>query len=175
MDHDVDGVGIVAQALLDEAGEGGPHEGPVEPELVHQLESRARLAVGGRRLDGLAHDLAAALAFLVADLEVLLLGARRGDASEGRVGDVVADATLHGDLGAAPDFDVIDESGVGRGQELGQRVLRLVHVVVRVEDGKIELSRRHQGPLVKVTLLLDDYRLRRSIGRRVRGAACSWN
>ena len=47
VDHDVDGVGVVAQALLDEAGEGGPHERPVEAELVHQLEAGRRAR--GRR------------------------------------------------------------------------------------------------------------------------------
>ncbi len=81
VDHDVGGLGIVAEALLHEAGEGGPHERPVEAELVHQLEPRGGLPEGRRCLDGLAHDLAAGLALGVADLEVLLLGARRGHAA----------------------------------------------------------------------------------------------
>ena len=67
VDHGVDGVGVVAQALLHEAGQRGPHEGPVEAQLVHQLEARARLAEGGQGVDGPAHDLAAALAVRVAD------------------------------------------------------------------------------------------------------------
>ena len=64
----------------------------------------------GRRVDRLAHDLAAGLALGVADLEVLLLGAGRGDLLEGGVGDVLADLALHGDLGAAADLDVVDDA-----------------------------------------------------------------
>ena len=36
-----------------------------------------------------------------------------------------------------------DHPRVALGQELGERVRRLVHVVVGVEDGKVELARRH--------------------------------
>ena len=42
-----DGVGgrrVVAQALLEQAGQGGPHEGPVDAQLVHQLEPGLGLA-----------------------------------------------------------------------------------------------------------------------------------
>ncbi len=40
VDHRVGGRRIAAQALLEQAGERRPHEGPVDAELVHQLQPR---------------------------------------------------------------------------------------------------------------------------------------
>ncbi len=145
VDHDVERVDVVAQALLHEAGQRRPHERPVEAELVHQLEAGARLAERGRRLDGPAHDLAAALAVRVADLEVLLLGAGGGHAVEGRVRDVVADLALDGDLRPPVDLDVADDPRVRLREELGQRIAGLVHVVVGVEDRKVQVAGRHRS------------------------------
>jgi hypothetical protein len=114
-------------------------------QVVHQLEAGTGLAEGGDGVDGPAHDLAAALALGVADLEVLLLRPGGGDPLEGGVGDVLADPALDGDLGAAPHLDVLDDARVALGEELRERVPGLVHVVVGVEDRKVELTRRHRG------------------------------
>ena len=45
-------VGIVAQALLDQAGQRRAHEGAVDAELVHQLEPGAGSRKAGRAVDG---------------------------------------------------------------------------------------------------------------------------
>ena len=148
VDHDVGGFRVVAEALLEEAGERGPHQGPVDAQLVHELEARPGLAERRRRVDAPAHDLAAALAVGVAGLEVLLLGAGRRDPLEGGVGDVLADRALHRDLRAAVDLDVADEPGVLRREVAGERVGRLVHVVVGVEDREVELAGWHGRPLL---------------------------
>ena len=66
VDHGVGGVGVVAQALLEQAGQRRPHERPVDAELVHQLEPGLGLAERGERADRLAHDLPAGLALGVA-------------------------------------------------------------------------------------------------------------
>jgi hypothetical protein len=144
MNHGVGRVGIVAQALLHEARQRGEHQRPVDAELVEQLEPRARLAERGQGSDRLAHDLAVRLAVRVAVAEVLLLRAGRGHDVERRVGDVVADLTAHDDLRAAVHLDVVDDAGVGVGDELGQRLTRLVHVVVGVEHREVEHSGRHE-------------------------------
>src|ERR1035437_6853748 len=86
----VDQFGIVAQALLEEAGQGGEHEGLVEPELVHDLEPRARLPECGDGLHRLADDLPGRLALGVAAPEARLLGSGPRDHVEGRVRDVLA-------------------------------------------------------------------------------------
>ena len=39
-------LGVVPHALLEEAGQCREHEGPVDAELVHQLEPRPRLTEG---------------------------------------------------------------------------------------------------------------------------------
>src|SRR3546814_8557481 len=46
VDDGVDRVGLVAQALLEEAGQRREHERPVDAELVHQLDARRRLPEG---------------------------------------------------------------------------------------------------------------------------------
>src|SRR5436305_862285 len=83
--------GIIAKPLLDEAGECGPEQDAPDPLLVHQLEPRTGFPKGGQGGDRLSHDLSGRLAFGVAALEVLLLGARRRHLFERRVRDVVAD------------------------------------------------------------------------------------
>ena len=82
VDHDVDQLGIVAHALLHQAGERGEHQGAVDPLLVHQLEPRGRLP---ERRDGshrLAEDLPAALPLGVAVPEVVLLAPGRATTSK---------------------------------------------------------------------------------------------
>jgi hypothetical protein len=69
---------VVPHALLDQAGQGGEHQRPVDALLVHQLDPGRRLAEGRDGPHRLAEDLPAALALGVADAEVLLLGARAG-------------------------------------------------------------------------------------------------
>src|SRR6202008_3489175 len=99
----------------------------------------------GGCLDGLAQDLAMRFAFRIAVVEVVLLGARRGDLIEGRVGDVLADLSQGGNLGAAVHLDVADRAVILRRQELRQRIPCFVHVVVTVEDRKSQL-RCHLTP-----------------------------
>jgi hypothetical protein len=140
VDHGVDCQRVVTQALLDQAGQRGPHQRPVEADLVHQLEARRRLAERRQGLDAPPEDLAVGLALGVADLEVLLLGARRRHPLEGRVGDVLADLALDRDLRAPVGLDVLDDAGVLGREELRQRIRGLVHVVVHVEDRELELS-----------------------------------
>ena len=138
VDHGVDQLGVVPHALLDQAGERGEHEGAVDALLVHQLDPGRRLAERRDRPHRLAEDLAAALALGVAVAEVVLLRAGPGDHVEGGVGDVVADRAPHHDLRAAPHVDVVDGALVAVGQVLGERLPRLVHVVVGVEHRDVE-------------------------------------
>ena len=51
------------------------------------------------------------------------------------------------DLRAAPHVDVVDGALVAVGQELRERVLRLVEVVVGVEHRDVERVLRHAEPL----------------------------
>ncbi len=95
--------------------------------------SRARrVAERGDGLHRLAHHLAEALA-AAAVPEVLLLRAWPRDDLERRVRDVVADHVADHDLGAAADLDVVDDVLAVLRQELRQRLLGLVEVVVGVE------------------------------------------
>ena len=165
VDDGVGGLGVVAEALLDQAGQRRPQEDAVDALLVHELQPGTGLTEGGQRDDGLAKDLAGRFPLGVAPLEVLLLGPGSRHLLEGRVGDVVADAPLHRDLGAALDVDVVDHALVPTGEELRQRVARLVHVVVGVEDREVELARRHVATL-------DDASVRSQGVRRARIAPC---
>jgi hypothetical protein len=131
---------VVAHPLLDQAGEGRKHQRPVDAHLVHQLEAGRRLAEGGNSAHGLAHELAVRLALGVAMAEVLLLRTGARHHVEGGIGDVLADLALHGDLGAAAHLHVLDDALEVLGEELGEGVLRLVHVVVGVEDLEIDDS-----------------------------------
>jgi len=73
----------------------------------------------------------------------VLLRAGLGDDVERRVRDVLADLAPDGDLGAAPDLDVLDGAPVLVREELRERVPGLVEVVVGVEDVVVECSCRH--------------------------------
>jgi hypothetical protein len=131
-------LGVVAHALLDQAGEGGEHERTVDALVVHQLQPGRRFAEGGDRADRLAEDLAAVLALGIAVPEVVLLRPGAGHDLERGVGDVLADPAPDDDLRPAPHLDVVDRPLVAIGQELRQRILRLVHVVVGVEHRDVE-------------------------------------
>ena len=76
----------------------------------------------------------------VLELELELLGAGGRDLVERRVRDVVADLVLDRDLGAPVHLDVLDDALVLRREVLRERVGRLVHVVVGVEDEVVELA-----------------------------------
>ena len=143
---------VVLHALLDQAGQRREHQRVVDAELVHDLQPRARLAEGGDGLHRLAQDLAVALA-LRAVAEVVLLGARTGHHLERRVGDVLADVAADHDLGATADLHVVDDALAVVREELGQRFLRFVHVVVGVEHGEGKLARGHGDLLGKVWIL----------------------
>ena len=144
VDDDVNRDRIVAQPLLDQAGQRREHQRAVDAQLVHELKARSGLE---ERRDGphrLTEEFALALAVGVAELEVLLPGARLGDHREGRVRDVVADLAADRDLGAAVDLHVLDDVLVLLGQVLGQRLWRLVEVVVRVEQRKRDVDPMRQ-------------------------------
>ena len=72
--------------------------------------------------------------------EVVLLRPGGGHDLEGRVGDVVADLVVDGDLGAPVDLHVLDEALELLGQVLGEGLRLLVHVVVGIEYREIEVS-----------------------------------
>ena len=134
VDDDVDGDRVVAQPLLDEAGQRREHQRAVDSEFVHQLQPRFGLEEGRDGPHRLTEQLALALALRVAELEVLLPSARLGDVGERGVRNVIGDLTLDRDLGAAVDLDVLDDVLVLLGQVLGHRLGWLVQVVVRVEQ-----------------------------------------
>jgi hypothetical protein len=142
---------VVLHALFNQACQRREHQRVVDAEFVHDLEPSTRFAERGDGLHRLAQDLAVGLA-LRAVAEVVLLGAGLGDLLEGRVRDVLADVAAHHDLGATADLDVVDDVLALVGQELGQRFLRLVHVVVGVEHREGKLARRH-GYLLEVWTL----------------------
>ena len=141
VDHGVDELRVVAHPLLEQAGERREHEGPVDAELVHQLDAGAWLAERGDALHRLADDLAVGLALRVADAEVLLLRARAGHDLERRVRDVLADLAPDHDLRAAPHLDVVDRALVPIGEMAGERILGLVEVVVGVEHREVAHAR----------------------------------
>ena len=83
VDHGVDQLGIVAQALLDEAGQRREHQGAVDALLVHELEPGGGLAEG-RRVDfiGLPKISRRLLPSGLPVSEVVLLRARAGTTSK---------------------------------------------------------------------------------------------
>ena len=140
MDHRVGRQRVVGEPLLDQARERGPHHGAVEAELVHQREPGRRLEERRQRLDRTAEDLAPRLPARISRLEVVLLRAGCRHHFEGRVRDVVADLALHRDLRAPLHLHVLDHARVRLGQVPRQRLGRLVHVVVGVEDREVEAT-----------------------------------
>ena len=145
---------IVLHPLLGQAGERREHEGAVDVELVEQLEAGGGLAERGDGLHGLAHELAVALALGVAVGEVVLLRARPGHDLERRGGDVLADDAPHRDLRPPLHLHVLDRVLVLLGEELRERVLGLVEVVVGVEHRVVELG-RHADHLTSARVAAD--------------------
>ena len=94
--------------------------------------------------DRVADDLAVRLALGVALAEVLLLRTRAGDDVERRVGDELADRPLDDDLRPPPHLDVVDGTLVAIGQVTGERVLRLVQMVVGIEHREVERARHRR-------------------------------
>ncbi len=138
-------VGVLPHPLLDEAGQGREHQGPVDALLVHQRQAGGRLTEGRDRLHGLPEDLPPALPLGVAHPEVLLLGPGAGHDVEGGIRDVLADPAPDDDLGPPPHLDVVDGAPVPLGQVLGQRLAGLVEVVVGIEQGDAERWLRHDS------------------------------
>jgi len=66
------------------------------------------------------------------------------DHLEGGIGDVLGDLTPDRDLRTAAHLHVLDSALILLGQVLGQRLLGLVQVVVRVEEGERQFTRRHE-------------------------------
>ena len=85
--------------------------------LVHELQPGAGLAEGRDGRIG-SPKISRRSCLRVAVPEVVLLGPRPGHHLEGRVGDVLADAALHHDLGAAADLHVVDAPLVASGRNL---------------------------------------------------------
>ena len=133
--------GVVAHALFEQAGEGREHQRAVDPELVHQLQAGSSLAERGEATHRLADQLTVRLALGIPVTEVLLLGARPGHDLERRVGYVVADAAPDHDLGSPVQVDVVDGALEAVREVTGEGFLRLVEVVVGVEDRKVACSR----------------------------------
>ena len=134
---------VVGEALLQQAGQRRPHEGAVEPEFVHQGQTRLGREERLGRTDRIPHQLAACLPFGIAVLEELLGRTGSADHVERRVGDVLGDDVANRNFGAPVDLDVLDQSRVLGRQELREGVRRLVHVIVGVEDGEIDNGFRH--------------------------------
>ncbi len=101
VDNGVDGARVVVHPLLQEAGQGRPDEGPVDAQLVEELDAGLGVTVAGVGPHALAQGLPAGLTLRVALLEVLLLGAGGSHDLERGVRDVVADLVVDGDLGAS--------------------------------------------------------------------------
>ena len=72
--------------------------------------------------------------------DVTAVASRHSNLPERGVGDVLADLVPDGELGAAMDIDVLDNSLVLPGDELGESVPVLVEVVVGVEGRVGEAS-----------------------------------
>ena len=138
VDDDVRGDGVVGQALFEQTGQGRPHERAVEAELVHEREAGLGREERLGRADRVSDDFAAALPLWVAVFEELLRSTWSTDHVERGVRDVLRDHIANRDLRAAVDLDVLDQPRVLGRQELREGVRRLVHVVVGVEDGKVD-------------------------------------
>jgi hypothetical protein len=134
---------VVTHPLLHQAGQRRQHDGVVDALLVHEHQPRLGSAEGVRAVNPPADDLPAGFAVGIPVLEVLLLGAGTTYSVERRVGDVVGDLAPHHDLGTAVDIDIVDGALVLVGQVPGQRIARLVHVVVGIEDPKTDAPRGH--------------------------------
>ena len=147
VDYRVGQVRVVPHALLEEAGQGGEHERPVEAQLVQVRQA----GFGGpgpfRAGDRFAEDLPEALAVRVSSPIEVLLGAGRGDNFERRIRDVLGDFSVDGDLGPAVDLHIGDGAAVLGREVPGEGLLGLIHVVVRVEDGKVDGPALHGGHL----------------------------
>jgi hypothetical protein len=150
VDDVVGQVGVVLHPLFHQAGQRGEHQCIVHAELIHHLQPRPRLAEGGDGFHRLTHHFPVALA-AAAVPEILLLGAGTRHHLEGRVGNVFADVAAHHNLGASADLYVVDHVLAVVREELGQRLLRFVHVVVGVEHGEGKLARRHGDLLAAVS------------------------
>ncbi len=172
--HHVRRPGVHGQPLFEQAGERRPHERAVDAELVHQREARLGREERLGRADGITHEFTPGLALRVAVLEELLGGPGATHDVEGGVRDVLRDDIADCDLRPAVDLDVLDQPGVLGREELGEGVRLLVHVVVGVEDGKIDNGIWHGQPPEN---WIASFQLRRQYyGRgedRANRAACS--
>ena len=144
---------VVGEPFLDQAGQGRPHHGPVDAELVHEDDAVLGVEEGGDRGDVLGRRRQLDVAFAgpclrrrVLQLELQLLGTWRGDDIEDGVGDVLADLVLQRDLGPAIDLHVLDHALVALRQVLREGLGRLVHVVVGVEDQVVDLAGHRHSP-----------------------------
>ena len=129
--------------LLDEAGERREHQRAVEAQLVHELEAGRGVAERGDGLHRLADDLAVALALGLPCRKYSSWAPGRATTSNVGFGMYSLICVAHHDLGAAADLDVVDGALVVVRQELRERLLRLVEVVVGVEHRIGELAGWH--------------------------------
>ena len=147
MDYRVRQVRVVPHSLFDEAGQGREHKRPIETQLVQVRQAGFSGTGPFWARDWRTEDLAEALAVRIASPIEVLLGARRGDNFESRIRDVLGELSVDGNLGPAVDLHIGDGAAVLRREVSGEGLLGLIHVVVGVEDGKIDGPVLHGGHL----------------------------
>ena len=143
MDRCVAEVGIVAHPLFEQAGECGEHQRAVETQFIEMRQPGLGIASPLRTFDRFAEYLPQRLSVGIAGTVVLLLRPGRRHDFKCRVRDELGDLVVDGDLGAAVDLHVLDRVGVLRREVTGERILRLVHVVVGVEHREVDRPFRH--------------------------------
>ena len=137
-------VGIVGDTAFEHAGERRPEQGAVDAHVLHEGQPRLRVEerVDARHGADLreAHLRITGCGLAVTLGDVTAVASRHSNLPERGVGDVLADLVPDGELGAAMDIDVLDNSLVLPGDELGESVPVLVEVVVGVEGRVGEAS-----------------------------------
>ena len=136
-------VGVVAQALLDEARERREHQARVDTLLVEQVEARLRLTERGDAAHWLAGEFAQRLTVGVVRRVEGHVRARPGNDLERRVRDELGEDVADHQLLAALELDEAEQVPVARRQVPGERVFCLIEMVVRVEHREIQAA--HHG------------------------------
>jgi hypothetical protein len=127
---------ILRQGLLQNAAERRPHQGPVDPELLHQLVTGLYIIEGVQPGDRPALQ------------GIALLATGRRHPLKRRIRHRPIDPILNGDASPIPLLDVLDQALVGLRQELGERIGVLVHVVVHVEHREAQAPVTHEEQLL---------------------------
>ena len=128
---------VVCTGVFDETAEGRVDQRLDDTLAVEFGDPVLGVACGCGCLDRLALHLAECLTLGVLACEELLVRARGGDPFEGRVRDEVGDLVVDDDPGLRAELGVLHRACVTVGQVLRQRVGRLVHVLIGVEDWRV--------------------------------------